>query len=214
MNKYVSKIDGKVFETKEELMKHLESTYVYEEANEDLEYSNILSKLKEAFPEADAQITEFQNGRYYVELTFDLGSFSETLNFTVKEDDELATYSTIEEAIDFYKHYPMQTELIRETLADRYNLDSFEVDQWVVSDKWDSYGHHICLNVTLNGIEMYLESGIKEDIEHFIQKEVEINFKTEFEGALTQDYHGWSVDGVNLNRILDRARKIKITILE
>lgn len=216
MSKFVSKIDGKVFETKEELMNHLESTYIHEETDEDSTYADILFKLKESFPEESIQITKCNDGSYYVELTFDLGASNETFTFTIEGRDSSNTdeFLNVDEAIKFYTNYPKQTKLIRETLSNRYNLESFEVNQWVVAGEWDDFGHHICLDVKLNGIEMYLESGINQDIEDFIQKEVEINFKTEFEGNVSQSYEGWFVGDASLYRILNRANKVKITILE
>lgn len=50
MTKFISKVDGKVFSNKEDLMNYLEKEYVQvEESNENSTYAHIISKLKESF---------------------------------------------------------------------------------------------------------------------------------------------------------------------
>lgn len=220
MSKYVSKIDGKVFETKEELISYLESEYVkVEELNENSAYSQILSKLNEAFPEATIDISESSSGEFYVDLSFDVGNdMLESFYFYISDEDkygDIRAFEAVEDAIEFYERYPKQTDLIREGLADKYELESFKVEQWhEANDYYDTY-HMIMIKATLNGVDMLLESGLSEPIDHFIKTQVEPYFTNEIEGELKQYYQGdWYVDGSDLAKFLNRAKKVRVTIIE
>ena len=223
MSKFVSKIDGKVFETKEELLKHLENEYIkVEDLDSDSSYSQILSKLKEAFPDGHIVLSESDTKgcAYHVSLSLktnedDCESFEFYIGNAEESSYYIQVYETVEEAIEFYGRYPKQTELIREVLADKYELESFNINQWFEADAYSDDFHKVTLDVILNGVEVFLEVGLFAPLDNVIKTQVEPYFTNEIEGVVKEYGHGeWYVGGTELSKFLDRAKSVKVIITE
>lgn len=141
-------------------------------------------------------------------------NFEFKINNSNNKDHYCQEFNTVEEAIEFYKRYPKQTELIKKGLSEKYDLQSFEIHQWFEDDYYGDIGDKITMNVKLNGLNLFLECGLTQDIDSFIVSEVKPFFLDKIEGGVSREYHSWCIDGVNLDKFLKRAKKIRLEIIE
>ena len=216
---YISKIDNKKFNTKEQLIEHLVSNYILEDKSEG-EIPLIYSKLKEAFPFADISIEEadkeYGYGEYKVTMIW--RKFESDFTFYVGEFSEISycsySFINVSEAVTHYNRYLMKKDEIIEKLIKTYSPESVSVTQIFESDTTGT--DNISFQMVMKG-QQY--SGIYDfrNVDEFV-----CSFKGYFddviEGSVVQGYDhatGYAtVGGVPLNIIINRAKKMRIEILE
>lgn len=221
---FVSKIDNKKFSTKEELISYLSDNFILEDTA-DGEIATIHKKLQEAFPFADISVktneSKYDNdyGKYLASMIwkdFD-ADFSFYIGEHNKYDYYYRSYDTVEQAINVYQTYLDRKDEILKNLKEVYSPEDISILQMYEGDMHDN--NSILFQITLNKKE-YIERYEFGSVEEFV-----LSFRGYFdkviEGDVIRGYNhadGYeyepTIGGVPLKNIIERAKKLRIEILE
>jgi hypothetical protein len=219
-NIFISKIDNKKFNTQEELVNHLISNYSMIDSNGG-GCSIIFKKLQEEFPFAKINVTinhEKEYGEYLVKMIWK--SFNADFNFYIGEfnarDSYYTSFKTVDDAINYYRRFITSKDEIIDKLKIKYSPESIVVDRmfegYLNSNNSISFQMEIG-NQTYHGI---YEFG---DVNEFINS-FNAHFDYIFEGEVkyidSDSYyeHQYLINGVPVETVLKRAKKIRLEILE
>lgn len=218
---YVSKIDNKTFNTEEELIEHLKINFsMIDETGG--KSANILKELQEAFPFAKINVTESSEKRYgshtcsmnWCEYNAD---FTFYIGKNIDYDYYYMSFENVEKAIIYYRNFLNYKDQIENKLFMAYNPEKIEIGQMYEGDS-DS-NNSIQFIMFKNGKEYYecFEFG---EVDTFINS-FKGHFDTVFEGEVVVERNYSSgydreprVNGIEVKTILERAKRVKIEILE
>lgn len=232
---YISTIDGKIFDSEKDLFEHIKENYMienFEEENEkekqqiiDNKISNIITKIKNSIPNSKIEVNVIPVKEKEDEFIFTIileiqydkeENLFEVFPFAVSNGNEIENtyqvFETIEEAIAYYSTFINETQNIKDELSKKYNVSNFKVKHWHSSDHYSTSPDYISfyfeienrkinLDYEMNGLEKFMEV-----VNSYFEKEIsgEVSFKEE----------GILIGNVPLNNFINRAAKVKITILE
>ena len=222
---FISKIDNKSFTTQEDLIEHLVRHYSLEDTLEG-KTAEIVNKLQNAFPFAEVRVMETANsgektfGSHKVlmnwlefdsDFTFFIG-ISEDVNYYYPQ------FENIEGAIEYYFEYVSAKDEIISELNKIYYPDNIQVLQMFEGDSNnDSF---ISFEIQKDGKSFIHKYTLYEDKKAFISS-IRGFFDSKFEGevsTLRDVSTGYikevAVDGVPINFILQRAKKLRVEVIE
>lgn len=221
MQKYVCKIDNKSFSTQEELTKYMIDKYTMIDAAGG-ELAMIHQKLQEYFPFAEINVQETTGKRYgkfqvnmiwndeNADFTFFVGGFEEY-------DYYYNSFENIESAISYYQTFIDRKSEIIEKLNSNYDFDVVKVNQMF---EGDSDSNNTISFICLKENEEYFGSYEFGDIDAFVSS-FRGFFETIIEGEVVVERNHSSgydreptIGGVPLNRLIHRAKKMRIEIIE
>lgn len=225
--KYVCEIDGSIFSTEEELIKHLKKKYVKEFKNKSTDVSEIYDVLKENFPDWKINI---ENGAgwyatYIIRLNKDKTQIEQYYGNDKDDNDKSYTYKGNPENFkDLVSNIKWKIETAEQMVRDINSIGDFEdIYCKEFNHGYTSDEHHFTFLFKLKGWEDYSEEryypwGENNDKEAFIN-----NFKQYFVDKLEGEMHpyfydgyftGYVIDGVNINGLVRRAKKVRLEIIE
>jgi hypothetical protein len=218
---YVSKIDNKTFNTESELIAHLKNNYsMIDETGG--ESANILRQLQSAFPFAKINVTESSETRYGSHVcSMHWDEYDADFTFYIGKHHDFDYYymsfDNVEQAIKYYQNYLDYKDQIIEKLKEVYDPEKIEIGQMYEGGSDSNNSILFIMHINGNEYSEHFEFG---DIDMFINS-FKGYFDTVIEGdvVIERNYSSGydrepKINGVGINTILNRAKKIRIEILE
>jgi hypothetical protein len=222
MREYICTIDQSVFNTEEQLVKHLIKMYSIEQVKGENK-SKILNVLSENFPTADIEII-LEDGVPLVNMVVP-GYGENYFHFKISEKNDgniygVTTYLTVEEAITHYKLFFAHADELVKEIEKKFNAHTISIEQLIeFNESMGADDRNTCL----------LNFCIEQETHHFhyefegIDKAIrtlEGRFITTVEGEVFTDYGSYNsnntvyIDGVDIVDLAKRAKRMKVEILE
>lgn len=211
---YVFKVNGSLFESKEELVEYVLENFV-DEREIDEEGKEVFNKLKEAFPFAQLNI-QYKNdvyGKYLVEMRWK--SSNAEFEFYVGKGKDVNMlvnqFRNVEEAIKWYDKLLKIKRILVKRLKNEYNAEKVNIR---IFDK-DFYANAY-LDVRFKVENVWYDTSfdvISDTINGYFHS-LKGFFDKTFEGEVKKKRGSYHVDDIPVHRILDRAKKIKLEVLE
>lgn len=218
---FVCTIDHTKFNTEEALVKHLLTYYsMKQEPGENS--SDILKKTQEAFPEAHIEVVYNplrENSVPYVEII--IPNCGAMFSFYIDDDTSkvhgVVVFKTVEEAIDHYEGMLNEKDKLVQAVMDKFKTEKVVVSQ-VHQDGYGDDSDSITFSFMIDEKEHfgnYEFDGIDKCL-----RSLDGYFVSEVEGKCDTDYGRYNstntiyVDGVDLRDLAERAKKLKVEILE
>ncbi|WP_310876998.1 hypothetical protein [Priestia megaterium] len=218
---YTCSVDNRQFNSKESLIEHLLKNYSITDTKNG-GTSEILKTLQEAFPFAMIEVSELddkQYGEYNVNMYWKEyeSDFTFSIGETTNTYSDTTNFETVEQSITYHKRFLENKDEIIKLLEEKYSPEKIIITQMfdgglydsdiisfqMIKDQQDYYGRY-----EFDGVEKFADS-------------FKGYFASVIEGDVVKEsdhYNGYdkevTVDGVPISRLLDRAKRIRIEILE
>ena len=223
---FVCKIDAQRFSTQEELMAHFLQHHSVEDTTGG-EMTEIMHQLQEAFPFAKVNVRKAKKektGLYTCNMVWEEENADFSFCIGQQEDLDYYTYDesefdTVESAIAYYQRFLDVKNEVFIKLPHLYPIESLHIQQMYEGGYDHSDGITFSFQTKPNG-ESITKTYRFEGVDGFVAS-FRGYFDDLFEGELKEkvDYHSggyskYEVDYVDVHTILERAKRIKIQILE
>lgn len=209
------KIDDKIFQTPEELMRHMLEDHA--EKVEDVKEWDIKTKILQAFPRAKILITQKIEGVYEIRMNWEdyKASFLAYIGYHTSYMRFSNHFTTVDKFIDHYRSFEKETIMCIQEIHKRYGDAKIYVDR-MFEDLYQSSKKRIQFAIVKKEkiyFETY-ESGKLDDflhkIHHYMVDEAEGTVEQSIEKGETVYY----VDDTSVSQLLGRAKRAKVVILE
>lgn len=221
--KFVCTIDFTEFNTKEALIEHLLENYsIKQEPGENS--SDIMKKIQEAFPDANIEVTyNHINEKPVPFVEIIISNCGAQFSFYI--DDSLGeenrgniVYKTTDDAIDYYKSMLGEKDKLVQAVVDKFGAEKVVVNQVFQSEGYSDDSDSISFSFFVKEKEYYgcyEFEGIDKCL-----RSLDGYFARTVEGLCRADYGRYNsantiyVDGIDLRQLAQRAKKLKVEILE
>lgn len=220
MNKKYKFIDGTVFDTKEELEEYIEKNFLEEiEEKEDEEETKekVIISFEKAFPNTKIEITEGDGwfSQYKIYINDDVTIIEQRIG---GEGNPKSTKEAILEA----KNKIVTIKLITEKIKENEKFENFFCELYEYSKQKES--EHYLFYFKIKGeneyrYETFYPNKEGNSIEKFINKMrsyviENIEGKVEIENLDENFKDIYSINGIPINPLLERAKKIRIKVIK